>query len=230
MKAIEFRRPDSIVSKGFILDSEENIPGIVLLQEWWGVNDQIKKVAKNLRNLGWQVLIPDLYKGKVALEANEAKHLMNGLNFVDAASQDICGAVKYLKNSGAKKVAVTGFCMGGALACLAAAHVQELDCAVIWYGYPSPDLIQGKKIKIPLLGHFALHDEAFDIGGVDELEKKLKKEKANFEFFRYDAKHAFANEEVDNKNLPYLQYNEEAKQLAWTRTVTFFNHYLNKIK
>lgn len=103
MKAIEFRRPDSIVSKGFILDSEENIPGIVLLQEWWGVNDQIKKVAKNLRNLGWQVLIPDLYKGKVALEANEAKHLMNGLNFVDAASQDICGAVKYLKNSGAKK-------------------------------------------------------------------------------------------------------------------------------
>lgn len=79
-------------------------------------------------------------------------------------------------------MAVTGFCMGGALACLAAAHVQELDCAVIWYGYPSPDLMQGKKIKIPLLGHFALHDEAFDIGGVDELEKKLKKKKQILNF------------------------------------------------
>jgi carboxymethylenebutenolidase len=88
--------------------------------------------------------------------------------------------------------------------------------------------MEGKKIKIPLLGHFALHDEAFDISGVDELEKKLNKQKSNFEFFRYDAKHAFANEEADSKNLPYLQYNEDAKKLAWTRTVTFFNKHLNQ--
>jgi carboxymethylenebutenolidase len=228
MKSVNFIRPDKIKSSGFLFQNKNDLPGIVLLQEWWGVNNQIKKVAESLKNLGWQILVPDLYKGKVAIEANEAKHLMNGLNFVDAASQDVRGAVQYLKNNGASKVAVTGFCMGGALTCLAAAHVQELDCAVIWYGYPSPELMEGKKIKIPLLGHFALHDEAFDISGVDELEKKLNKQKSNFEFFRYDAKHAFANEEADSKNLPYLQYNEDAKKLAWTRTVTFLNKHLNQ--
>ena len=59
-----------------------------------------------------------------------------------------------------------------------------------------------------------------------ELEKKLKSAKVNFEFFRYDAKHAFANEEADDRNLPYLKYNEEAKKLAWSRTMTFFNRHL----
>ena len=203
MTVIQFKRPDKIKSEGYLFQNEENVPGIVLLQEWWGVNEQIKKVANNLNNLGWRVVIPDLYKGQVALAENEAKHLMNNLNFVDAASQDVRGAVQYLKNSGSKRVAVTGFCMGGALTF--------------------------ENIKIPILGHFAIHDEAFAIQGVEEFEKKLNKKKVNFEFFKYDAKHAFANEEADSKNLPYLQYNEEAKQLAWTRTVTFFNHYLNKI-
>jgi carboxymethylenebutenolidase len=229
MKVIQFTRPDKIKSEGYLFQNEEDVPGIVLLQEWWGVNEQIKKVAKNLNNLGWRVVIPDLYKGQVALAENEAKHLMNNLNFVDAASQDVRGAVQYLKNSGSKRVAVTGFCMGGALTFLAAAEVSELDCAVIWYGYPPIDLMNFENIKIPILGHFAIHDEAFAIQGVEEFEKKLNKEKVNFEFFKYDAKHAFANEEADSKNLPYLQYNEEAKQLAWTRTVTFFNNYLNKI-
>ena len=229
MKVIQFKRPDKIKSEGYLFQNEENVPGIVLLQEWWGVNEQIKKVANKLNNLGWRVVIPDLYKGQVALAENEAKHLMNNLNFVDAASQDVRGAVQYLKNSGSKRVAVTGFCMGGALTFLASAEVSELDCAVIWYGYPSIDLMNFENIKIPILGHFAIHDEAFAIQGVEEFEKKLNKKKVNFEFFKYDAKHAFANEEADSKNLPYLQYNEEAKQLAWTRTVTFFNHYLNKI-
>lgn len=229
MNVIQFTRPDKIKSEGYLFQNEEDVPGIVLLQEWWGVNEQIKNVAKNLNNLGWRVVIPDLYKGQVALVENEAKHLMNNLNFVDAASQDVRGAVQYLKNSGSKRVAVTGFCMGGALTCLALAKVPELDCAVIWYGYPPVDLMNFENIQVPILGHFAIHDEAFAIQGVEEFEKKLNKEKVNFEFFKYDAKHAFANEEANSKNLPYLQYDEEAKKLAWTRTVTFFNHYLNKI-
>ena len=76
-------------------------------------------------------------------------------------------------------------------------------------------------IFYPLIGHWALHDDAFAISWVDQLEKKLNDAKVNFEFFRYDAKHAFANEEADQRNLPYLKYNEEAKKLAWTRTMVF---------
>ena len=186
-------------------------------------SDQIKKVADTLKEAGYRALVPDLYKGKLALDANEAKHLMTGLNFLDAASEDIRGAVKYLKNTGSKKVAVTGFCMGGALTCLSAVHVPELDCGVIWYGFPPIELVDANKIKIPLLGHWAIHDDSFKIEGVDQLEKKLKTAKVNYEFFRYDAKHAFANEEADQRNLPYLKYNAEAKKLAWSRTISFFD-------
>jgi len=220
---IEFKRPDGKTSKGYLTEGSKDSPAIVVIQEWWGMNDQIKKVADTLKNAGYRALVPDLYKGKVALDENEAKHLMTDLNFLDAASQDIRGAVQYLKSTGSKKVAVTGFCMGGALTCLSSVHVPELNCAVIWYGYPPLDLIDASKIKIPLIGHWALHDDAFAISGVNQLEKKLKDAKVNFEFFRYDAKHAFANEEADERNLPYLKYNEEAKKLAWTRTMTFLS-------
>ncbi len=218
---IEFKRLDGKSSKGYLTESKKDAPAIVVIQEWWGMNDQIKKVADTLKDAGYRALVPDLYKGKLALDANEAKHLMTGLNFLDAASQDIRGAVQYLKSTGSKKVAVTGFCMGGALTCLSSVHVPELDCGVIWYGYPPLELVDASKIKIPLIGHWAIHDDSFKLEGVDQLEKKLKDAKVNFEFFRYDAKHAFANEEADEKHLPYLKYNAEAKKIAWSRTISF---------
>jgi carboxymethylenebutenolidase len=218
---VEFKRPDGKISKGYLTEGNQDQPAIVVIQEWWGMNDQIKKVADTLKDAGYRALVPDLYKGKLALDANEAKHLMTGLNFLDAASEDIRGAVQYLKSTGSKKVAVTGFCMGGALTCLSSVHVPELDCGVIWYGYPPLELVDASKIKIPLMGHWAIHDDSFKLEGVDQLEKKLKAAKVNFEFFRYDAKHAFANEEADEKHLPYLKYNAEAKKLAWSRTIGF---------
>ncbi len=224
---VEFKRSDGKISKGYLTEGNQDQPAIVVIQEWWGMNDQIKKVADTLKDAGYRALVPDLYKGKLALDANEAKHLMTGLNFLDAASEDIRGAVQYLKSTGSKKVAVTGFCMGGALTCLSSVHVPELDCGVIWYGYPPLELVDASKIKIPLMGHWAIHDDSFKLEGVDQLEKKLKDAKVNFEFFRYDAKHAFANEEADEKNLPYLKYNAEAKKLAWSRTIGFLKKNLS---
>ena len=136
--------------------------------------------------------MPDLYRGKTALEANEAEHLMNDLNFGDAAGQDIRGAVQYLKASGSAKVAVTGFCMGGALTVLSACNVPELDATVVWYGYPPLEYVDASKVKAPMLAHWALHDDAFAIEGVGHLEEKLKAAGADLQFYRYDAKHAFA--------------------------------------
>jgi carboxymethylenebutenolidase len=150
---------------------------------------------------------------------------MHGLNFGDAAGQDIRGAVQYLKK-GSTKVGVTGFCMGGALTVLSAVNVPEADAAVIWYGYPPLEYVDASKIRMPLLGHWAIHDTAFPIAGVDALEEKLRGASVDFEFHRYDAKHAFANEAADRKNLPMLKYDAQAAELAWKRTMAFLAKHL----
>jgi len=221
-KMVSYKRPDGKSVNGYLAEppAGAKAPGMVVIQEWWGLNDQIKGVADKLAKSGYRALVPDLYRGKVALEANEAQHLMQGLNFGDAAGQDIRGAVQYLKQS-SPKVGVTGFCMGGALTVLSAVNVPEADAAVIWYGYPPLEYVDASKIKAPLLGHWATQDQAFVIGGVDALEKKLRDANVKFEFHRYNCKHAFANETADQKKLDMLKYDAKAAELAWQRTIDF---------
>jgi carboxymethylenebutenolidase len=105
-------------------------------------------------------------------------------------------------------------------------HVSESDANVVWYGYPPLEYVDAGKIKAPLQGHFATEDEAFPISGVDELEKKLREANVKYEFYRYKAKHAFANEVADAAKLAMLQYNKEAAELAWRRTMEFLERHL----
>ena len=225
---ISFQRPDGKSSNAYLVEPAEakNAPGIVVIQEWWGLDNEIKNVADRLGKAGYRALVPDLYRGKLALEANEAEHLMNDLDFGDAASQDIRGAVQHLKSTGSNKVAVTGFCMGGALTVLSAGLVPECDGTVVWYGYPPLEYVDAPAIKKPMLAHWALHDDFFSIAGVDQLEEKLKAAGVTYDFQRYDAKHAFANPKSDSRGLPPLQYNLAAADLAWERTMTFLNNTL----
>src|ERR1035438_800501 len=219
-KTISYQRPDGQRVDGFLEEpTHGSARGIVVIQEWWGLNDQIRGVASKLAAAGYRALVPDLYRGKVALEANEAEHLMHGLDFAAAAGQDVRGAVQYLKATGSAKVGVTGFCMGGALTLLAAVHVPEADAAVVWYGYPPLEYIDATRIRVPLLAHWATEDTAFPIAAVDELEAKLRAAKVAFEFHRYHAKHAFANETADANNLAWLKHDPAAAQLAWSRTL-----------
>ena len=220
---ITFKRPDGATVEAYLSEpaNAKDAPGIVVIQEWWGLDDETRAVADRLAKAGYRALVPDLYRGKLALEANEAEHLMNDLNFGDAASQDIRGAVQYLKSTGSAKVAVTGFCMGGALTVLSAGLVPECDGTVVWYGYPPLDYFDAQAIKKPMLAHWALHDEFFSIAGVDQLEQKLKAAGVDYDFQRYDAKHAFANPKADSRDLPPLQYNSAAADLAWERTLAF---------
>jgi carboxymethylenebutenolidase len=191
----------------------ENASSVVVLQEWWGLNDQIKGVANRLAEAGYRALVPDLYKGKVTLEAAEAEHLMGHLDFGDAATQDIRGAVQYLKEN-TLKVALLGFCMGGALSILAAVHVKEVDAVVCWYGIPPQEAADPSTIKIPLQGHFAQEDEHFTPAQVDVLESRLKEGNVPYEIHRYQADHAFGNETGD-------RHDPEAANLAWQRTFDF---------
>src|SRR5438094_4776068 len=152
-KMVSYKRPDGKSVNAYLAEppAGAKAPGMVVIQEWWGLNDQIKGVADKLAKSGYRALVPDLYRGKVALEANEAQHLMQGLNFGEAAGQDIRGAVQYLKQS-SPKVAVMGFCMGGALTLLSSVFVKEADAAVRWYGVPPLEYVNASAIKNPILG------------------------------------------------------------------------------
>ncbi len=221
---IEYQRHDGQPVHGYLAEPADkaSAPGVVVIQEWWGLDTEVKAVADRLAKAGYRALVPDLYRGKLALEAKEAEHLMGDLNFGDAAGQDIRGAVQYLKATGSKKVAVTGFCMGGALTVLSACNIPELDAAVVWYGYPPLEYVDAKAITKPIMAHWATHDEFFALSGVEQLETKLSDAGTPYEFYRYDAKHAFANPMADSRGLPPLQYNEAAANLAWDRTMEFF--------
>ena len=226
MSQVSFTRPDGKDASGYYVEpaAGSQAPGVVIIQEWWGVNDQIKGVARRFAERGYRALVPDLYRGQVGLDAKEAQHLMEGLNFGDAAGQDIRGAVQYLKQSSGK-VGVTGFCMGGALTLLAVANVPEIDAAVAWYGFPPLDYLDASKIKAPLMGHFANQDAFFKIEQVDALEDKLRQAGVAYTFHRYDAQHAFANEAPVDPNIP-TKYNPAAAETAWKRTLEFFDEHL----
>ena len=215
---ITFKRPDGKDCSGYYAGpaAGDNAPGVVVIQEWWGLNDQIKGVANQLADLGYRALVPDLYRGKVTVEAAEANHLMSSLNFGDAATQDIRGAVQHLKKM-SSKVGVVGYCMGGALTVLSAVFVKELDAACSWYGFPPEDAADVKTISIPLQMHFAEQDQFFTPEQARALEGRLKDGKVKYETFWYKANHGFGNE----TNL-IGTYNAEAAKLAWQRTTEFF--------
>jgi carboxymethylenebutenolidase len=219
-ESITFKRGDGKDCSGYYVagTAGERASGVVVIQEWWGLNDQIKGVANRLAEAGYRSLVPDLYRGRIALDALEAEHLMSNLDFGDAAAQDISGAVQYLKQK-SPKVAVMGFCMGGALAILAAMFVAECDAAIPWYGIPPEEAGDPRTIRIPLQGHFALDDDYFTPAQVDILELKLKQGDITHEIYRYQAKHAFGNENSEN-------YDPEAKELAWKRTLAFLQKHI----
>ncbi len=217
---ISFKRPDGADCRGYLTGPSGNdqAPGVVVIQEWWGLNDQIKGVADRFAALGYRALVPDLYKGKLALDAAEANHLMTNLNFADAATQNIRGAAQHLKNTSAK-VGVVGFCMGGALTIVSAMYVPECDACSSWYGFPPDEAGDVKAIRKPLQLHLAENDQAFSPEQARALETKLREGKVPFESYWYKAGHAFFNETGPN-------YNAEAAKLAWERTTNLFANHL----
>jgi carboxymethylenebutenolidase len=221
---ITITRPDGQTLQGYLARPEkaEGAPAIVVIQEWWGLNDQIRGVADRLAQSGYLALVPDLYRGKSTVEEEEAGHLMNALDFADAASQDVRGAVDYLKTL-TDRIGLTGYCMGGALTLLAASQIPGITGVVVWYGFPPLEYIDATKITAPVLGHWAKQDQFFKAEVVDALEAKLLEAKVDVEFHRYLAHHAFANETaVGPTRIAATQYDPVWAQLAWDRTLTFW--------
>jgi carboxymethylenebutenolidase len=223
---VSFNRPDGKSVGGYLAQAENAAGSIVVIQEWWGLNDQIRGVADRLAQAGYTALVPDLYRGKSTVEAEEAHHLMSNLDFADAASQDIRGAAQFLKARGGK-VAVTGYCMGGALTVLSSMMVPEMDAGVIWYGLPPLAFVDASKIRAPLMAHWATQDAAFAIADVDELEAKFRAAGLDYTGHRYLAQHAFANETaMGPKRIAITQYDPAWAQIAWDRSFRFLGRHI----
>ncbi len=216
---IQFNRPDGQTAPGYEV-SAPGSPGIVVLQEWWGINEQIKALADRLATQGYQVVVPDLYRGTLTTQPAAAQQLMSNLNWNDAVTQDVQGAILHLKAT-TSKIAVMGFCMGGALTLMSAVKLQQLDAAICFYGIPPADAADPSHIKIPLQAHFANIDDWCTPTLVTELEHRLQQGGVHYSLFRYEAQHAFMNE-----TRPEV-YNIEAAKLAWDRSLAFLKEHLS---
>lgn len=216
---IEFARPDGQTAPAYVAKAGDGAPSIVLIQEWWGLNPQIKSTADRLAAAGFTTLVPDLYRGRLTTDADEANHMMTGLDWGDATSQDLAGAITHLRNGGGK-VGVMGFCMGGALTILASVNLAP-DAAVCFYGIPPAEAADPSKITNPLLCHFASDDDWCNADAIAGLKKSLEAGSVDATVHVYDGtQHAFFNEarpEVHNK---------DAAELAWTRSIEFFENRL----
>ncbi len=212
---ISFQRADGQACPAYVAKpASENAPAVVVIQEWWGLNDQIKKTADRVAEAGFVALVPDLYRGKLTKDPDEANHMMTSMDW-GSAVQDIQGALAHLKTGG-QKAGVMGFCMGGALTLICAANVEQTDAAVCFYGIPPAEAADPTKIKAPLMCHFATQDDWCNAEAVDGLEGKLKAGGVNFELFRYEGtQHAFFNE-----TRPEV-FHKEAADLAWSRSIEF---------
>jgi carboxymethylenebutenolidase len=189
-------------------------PAVVVIHEWWGVNDQIQSIANKWASEGFVALVPDLYHGVVAKTAAEAESLMAKLDFPKAV-QEITGAVAFLRDHSRStgKVSVTGYCMGGALSFATAAAVPGLASVVPFYGLPPGG--DWSRVDAPIQAHFALEDDWATVAGAKAIQESLAKYKRQLELHVYAAKHAFCNEARPEV------YNPEACAQAWSRTVQF---------
>jgi carboxymethylenebutenolidase len=173
---ITFKRHDRGDAKGYLSNAARaNAPGVVVIQEWWGLQEQIKGMCDRFALAGFDALAPDLYEGVVVPyhDSAAANKEMSSLNFIDATEQTVRGAVQYLSRNGAK-VGLTGFCMGGAVAIIGAARIPELTAAVSFYGIPPEQVVKPADVKIPLQGHFGNSDDYFTPKVVDDFEQALK--------------------------------------------------------
>jgi len=192
----------------------EPAPAIVVLQEWWGINEQIQAQAQRFADEGFVALVPDLYHGAVAANADEAKTMMNALDRPKALDE-IAGAVAYLRGHprSTGKVAVCGFCMGGALSLATACQVPGLAAVVPYYGVPPGG--DWAKVDAPVLGHFARRDDWAKPELAQKIQEQICAAGGSMELRVYDADHAFCNE-----RRPEV-YSAEAAALSWQRTLEF---------
>jgi carboxymethylenebutenolidase len=219
---IEFEKTSGGKARGYLAEArDQKAPGVVVIQEWWGLQGQIQSVCDRLAAAGFHALAPDLYGGKIVPyhDAAAANATMASLDFKRSTDEEVRGAARHLAARGGK-VGLTGFCMGGAVTVIGAVHIPELSAAVCFYGLPPESVAAPRDIRVPFQGHFASQDDWVSPAAVDALEKQLRAAGKTYEIHRYAGQHAFMNSE--RKEV----YGADAAKVAWDRMVGFFGKYL----
>lgn len=203
-------------------EAKGNLPGLVVIHEWWGLNDNIRSMTRRLAGEGYQALAIDLYGGATADNPAAATKLMNGvLADMAPAAANLKQAVAYLKGKGVKKIGVIGWCFGGGWSLQTALLAPEdIKATVIYYGHLETDPAKLAKLNSPVIGFFGAADNSIPPASVHAFEEALKKQGKPVEVHVYDrAGHAFANSSGGS-------YRPEAAKDAWQRTTDFLAKYL----
>ena len=223
---VDYAGPDGETLTGYLARPQGDKPGpaVVVLQEWWGLNEHIKDVARRFAKEGYVALAPDLYKGQVATEPDEARKLVMALD-MPAAVGEIGSAIDFLlaeEYVSGDQAGVVGFCMGGALAlrtALADAGAGQVGAAVPFYGQPlTPE--EAATLKAPVLGLYGAEDQGIPAANVKAMQEALTAAGVENDFQIYaGAPHAFFNDTRES-------YRPEAAADAWQRTLAWFKQYL----
>jgi carboxymethylenebutenolidase len=222
---VEFASNGSTVG-GYLATPEVGAgPGLIVIQEWWGLVDHIKDVCDRFAAEGFTALAPDLYHGQTTTEPDEAGKLAMSLDY-EGAARDLSGAVDYLtahESVRGQGVGVVGFCMGGGLALwLAALRPDEVKAVVSFYGIPrGPAQPDWSRMAATVQGHYGEDDRSIPSEQLAALEAQLREAALDMEIFVYPGSgHAFFNDTRPEA------YNEEAARQAWIRTLEFLRKHL----
>jgi carboxymethylenebutenolidase len=195
--------------------------GVVVIQEWWGLNDHVRQIADRFAAAGFAALAPDLYRGSVTRSPDEAGKLLMALD-IERAHRDLQGAIDRVAREGGGRVGVVGFCMGGALSLFAACRAGDrIGACVVFYGGHPKVSYDFDTLRAPVLGHWA-EDDDFANPNAERFEQELSQRGHPFEFHRYPGtRHAFFND-----TRPEV-YDAAASALSWERTLAFLRKQLS---
>lgn len=204
------------VSGALAMPAAVPAPTVLLIHEWWGLNDQIKAVAAEFGRLGYLALAADLMDGRVATTATEASALTQGVDPV-AAIDTLTGWIEWLRVHDAcnRRIATVGWCFGGGWS-LDASIATPVEATVVYYGRVKRTADDLARLKGPVLGHFATRDRFIDQAMVSAWERQMEKGGKPYTTYWYEADHAFANPTGAN-------YDEPNAALAWRRTLAFLD-------
>ncbi|MEZ5424812.1 MAG: dienelactone hydrolase family protein [Pyrinomonadaceae bacterium] len=200
-------------------EAGENPKAVILIQEWWGLADHIKDIARRYADEGFICIAPDLYRGKLASNPDEASKLMHALAIEDGLDTIKNAMDKARETYGLKHFGITGYCMGGTFALRAACELEGLSAAAPFYGdIPEEEVL--KKLKTPVIFVSGTEDAWINPEKVAQLEEIADKYELPVDSVKYEADHAFFND-----TRPEV-YNEEAAKDAWALVTEFFDEKL----
>ena len=214
---------NNIEISGYLSEPEETpTAGIIVIQEWWGLTEDIKEIADRYAAEGYLAFAPDLYHGEIAIEPDEARKLAMSMER-DIAAQEIDGAISWLRDEhNVSKAGCVGYCMGGGLTLAAAIRPSSgVDAVHVYYGGGMPSADQIATISVPVLGSYGSEDGGIPVEQVDMLRATHEDNNIPNDITVYQgAQHSFFNDTRP-------AYHEQAAMDSWVKSVNWFENYLS---